>query len=133
VPQHLRMGTVTDPRRALGCLGEELAASFLAAHGFTAIARNQRTRHGELDIVAFDGDTLVFAEVKTVAGGRNGESSLGWPSARQRERIRRLAAAWLRDHASGRPRAREIRFDLIRVLVDDRREPRALEHIAGAW
>ena len=54
-----------DPRRALGALGEELAAAHLQRLGFVVLARNVRTRHGEIDLIAFDGRTLVFAEVKT--------------------------------------------------------------------
>src|SRR5947208_15569229 len=52
-----------DRRRALGRLGEELAAAHLSARGFRILERNARTRAGEIDIIAFDGHTLVFAEV----------------------------------------------------------------------
>ena len=54
-----------DPRRRLGQLGEQLAAEHLVRLGFEIVERNYRTRWGELDIVAFDGRTLAFCEVKT--------------------------------------------------------------------
>jgi putative endonuclease len=49
-----------DARRRLGRLGEELAAAHLQRLGFVVLARNARTRHGEIDLIAFDGRTLVF-------------------------------------------------------------------------
>ena len=52
-------------RRQLGDAGEQLAADHLARRGFQILDRNYRTRWGELDIVACDGRTIVFCEVKT--------------------------------------------------------------------
>jgi Uncharacterised protein family UPF0102 len=52
-----------DGRRRLGHLGEELAAAHLKRLGFTLLERNVRTRYGEIDLIVFDGRTLVFAEV----------------------------------------------------------------------
>lgn len=49
-----------DPRHALGRLGEQLAATHLERLGFAILARNARTRYGEIDVIAFDGQTLVF-------------------------------------------------------------------------
>ena len=49
-----------DPRHALGRLGEQLAATHLERLGFAILARNARTRYGEIDLIAFDGHTLVF-------------------------------------------------------------------------
>jgi putative endonuclease len=50
--------------RADGVRAEALAADFLARRGLTIVARNYRTRHGEIDLVARDGETLVFVEVR---------------------------------------------------------------------
>ena len=55
----------SDPRRALGAAGEELAARHLEARGLEIVDRNFRTRYGELDLVARDERYLVFCEVKT--------------------------------------------------------------------
>jgi putative endonuclease len=135
-------------RLSLGRRGEQLAAAHLEVLGFVAIARNQRTRYGEIDLVAFDGDTLAFVEVKTrrVRARYGGtatvpsdvcpraylDAMLGWPASRQRRRLRRLALAWLRDPAHRRPRAHNIRFDVVRVLVAEDGRLVALEHVEGA-
>ena len=60
---------MTDVRHAAGQRGEDLAAEHLERLGFEILARNHRTRFGELDLVAFDGDVLVFVEVKTRRSG----------------------------------------------------------------
>jgi putative endonuclease len=129
-----------DPRRALGRHGEQLAAAHLQRLGFAVIERNARTRHGEIDLIAFDGRTLVFAEVKTrrIAGSprrRTGpeEQPLARLRGRQRARLRRLAAAWLHDETRVRPHAHTIRFDAIGVTVDGRGSLVRLDHIEGAW
>jgi putative endonuclease len=127
------------PRQTLGRLGEDLALSHLRSLGFSALARNVRTRHGEIDLIAFDGATLVVAEVKTRRVGarqlsiRPDQEPLGGLSFRQRARLRRLASAWLADAGRERPAAETIRFDAIGVVIDASGRLRRLEHIEGAW
>jgi putative endonuclease len=127
-----------DRRRALGRRGEQLAAAHLRALGFRTLAHNVRTRHGEIDLIAFDGCTLVFVEVKSRLLGarqrviRAEQDPLLGLGARQRARVRRLASAWLREEPS-RPAARTIRFDAVGVLLDTRGRLRRLDHIEGAW
>ncbi len=128
-----------DRRRALGRLGEDLAAEHLDRLGFATLARNVRTRHGEIDMIVFDGCTLAFVEVKTrlqqSPRHRLGpeEQPLALLRARQRARIRRLARAWLSDSSQARPTARTIRFDAIGVTVDRRGRLVALDHVEAAW
>jgi putative endonuclease len=128
-----------DRRRALGRHGEKLAEAHLARLGFRTLARNVRSRAGEIDLIAFDGDTLVFAEVKTLRmrapTTRPGadQQPLQWLRHRQRVRLRRLAVAWLSDESHARPTARTIRFDAIGVTVDAAGRLVRLEHIEGAW
>jgi putative endonuclease len=118
-------------------LGECLAAAHLEALGFRVLARNARTRYGEIDVIAFDGVTLAFVEVKT----RRASASPGGPhpepltglAVGQRTRLRRLAAAWLKQGARERPYGRTIRFDAVGVLVGARGELLRLEHVEGAW
>jgi putative endonuclease len=126
--------------RLLGRLGEELAAAHFRELGFTVLARNARSRHGEIDLIACNEDVMVFAEVKTrrVAAGirrpRSHQEPLAWLRARQRARLRKLAIAWLADPANVRPWARAIRFDAIGVSVDSSTGQLArLDHIEGAW
>jgi putative endonuclease len=128
-----------DPRRALGRRGEQLASQHLQRLGFAPIARNQRTRYGEIDLIAFDGRTLVFAEVKTRRANahpgkrRPDQQPLAGLRPRQRARLRRLATAWLADAQNGRPRAHTIRFDAIGVTLDSRCRLLRLDHLEGAW
>jgi putative endonuclease len=61
-------GTQRTPRAAAGAAAETLAARFLAQRGLTIVERNWRRRCGELDLVARDGDTLVFVEVRLRRG-----------------------------------------------------------------
>jgi putative endonuclease len=128
-----------DRRRALGRRGEELAAGHLRELGFATLARNVRTRHGEIDLIAFDGHALVFAEVKTrrvsarQRAVRADQHPLSGLSMRQRARVRRLAAAWLRERRGARPAARTIRFDAIGVVLDSDGALRQLEHVQEAW
>jgi putative endonuclease len=128
-----------DGRRTLGRLGERLAEAHLRRLGFSVVARNVRTRHGEIDLIAFDGATLVFAEVKTRRLGarqrmiRADQDPLTALRSRQRARLRRLAAAWLREQRHARPTADAIRFDAIGVIVDPSGAPLRVEHLEGAW
>jgi len=124
------------PRGALGRLGENLAAAHFEQLGFEQLARNVRTRAGEIDLVAFDGVTLVFVEVKTrrVGARRVGaeHQPLAGLRATQRARLRRLASAWLQQ-TPGRPSARAIRFDAIGVIVDRKGVLRELRHLEDAF
>jgi putative endonuclease len=128
-----------DRRRALGRRGEELAAAHLRELGFTTLARNVRTRHGEIDLIAFDGRALVFAEVKTRCVStrqlalRDSQNPLHGLGAQQRRRVRRLACAWLRDQRGRRPGAETIRFDAIGVVLDARGARRRIDHVEGAF
>jgi putative endonuclease len=128
-----------NPRHTLGRRGERIAADHLHRLGFWPLARNERTRYGEIDLIAFDGHTLVFAEVKTRRLGaharplRAGQEPVTWLRARQRARLRKLAVAWLADTANIRPTARTIRFDAIGVTVDRADRVTSLDHIEGAW
>ncbi len=128
-----------DPRRTLGRLGENLALAHFERLGFSALGRNERTRYGEIDLIAFDGATLVFAEVKTrrmrehKQNIRDDQQPLAWLRPRQSERLRQLAAAWLYDKQHIRPTAHTIRFDAIGVIVDTNDKLICLDHIEGAW
>jgi putative endonuclease len=117
----------------IGRCGERLAAAHLERLGLRVIARNVRVGAGEIDLIAFDGRTLVFAEVKTARARRGAP---GVPLERlgvaQRMRLRRAAVRWLAE-SPARPAARAIRFDAIGVLIDGRGRLVGLEHLEGAW
>jgi putative endonuclease len=128
-----------DPRQTLGRRGEQYAAEHLHRLGFSPLGRNERTRYGEIDLIAFDGRTLVFVEVKTrrvdarPGGPRPDQQPLHWLRPRQRIRLRKLATAWLTDEKHIRPTAHTIRFDAIGVMIDSRDRLLQLDHLEGAW
>ena len=126
-------------RAALGRLGEQLAAAHLERHGFSVLERNARTRPGEIDLIAWNGSTLVFVEVKTRRAASQAaredpdRAPLAWLRDSQQVRIRRLARAWLADPAQHHPRAEALRFDAVGVLLDARGKLLRLDHLEGAW
>jgi putative endonuclease len=126
------IGMTSDARHRLGATGERIAAEHLIRRGYTILERNYRTRWGELDIVAFDGRTLAFVEVKTRRVGYR----LGTPfeaiHSRKRLQVRRMSSSWLVERTE-RPVAPEIRCDAIGVTVDAAGRLIALEHLEGAF
>jgi putative endonuclease len=122
----------SDPRLRLGALGEQLAAEHLVRRGFEIVERNYRTRWGELDIIAFDGRTLAFCEVKTRRASAAGGSPLDAVRTLKRTQVRKMAGRWLIDRTD-RPRADTLRFDAIGVTVDGAGRLLSLEHLEGAF
>jgi len=102
---------------ALGRAGERAAAKYLETHLCKILARNCRFAAGELDIVALDGGTLLFVEVKTLRE-RPGFSPVGNLSLEQRRRNHRAAKSYL---AMLKERPRKVRFDLVEVVFRRRR------------
>jgi putative endonuclease len=119
-----------DLRHRLGRLGEDLAAAHLQRRGFALVARNHRTRYGELDLIGYDGRTLVFAEVKTRRAG----SGAPWDALgdAKRRQVRQMASAWLAE-TPARPYAADLRFDAIGVVIDARGRLVRLDHLEGAF
>ena len=114
-------------RRARGRWGEDRAVTHLRRLGYHIVDRNWRSGErevtGELDIVAEDGDTVVFCEVKARRSNGFGGAAAAVGEAKQ-QRIRELAASWLRGRAGdGRP----VRFDVITI------EGVALTHFESAF
>jgi putative endonuclease len=121
-----------DVRHQLGRIGEELALEHLERLGFKLVARNHRTRYGEIDLVVFGHGTLVFAEVKTRRA--NGTDRGPWEGLHERKRrqVRRMAAAFLLE-AIDRPRSADLRFDAIGVIIDGRGQLVRLDHLEAAF
>lgn len=111
---------------AVGRHGEELAVRHLEDKGWQVLGRNWRGDAGELDIVAMDGDTLVFVEVKTRSG-----TGYGYPAESvtlpKLTRIRRLAGQWLTEHDA---RVAAVRVDIVAVVLP-RRGAADIEHLVG--
>ena len=117
---------MTARRGELGSKGEQIAADFLADDGLKILARNWRTRFGELDIVAMDGDCLVFVEVKTRRSSAYASPEIG-VFADKRRRLRLLAESFI---SSWRPRFQNCRFDVVAVITEP--IPRVI-HIPDAF
>ena len=130
------MSVPTDPRRALGALGERYASAHLTRAGYTVLDRNFRSRLGELDLVAIDSRSLVFCEVKTrVAGTRRGpDGPFDAIGPRKRQRLRAMAREWLSTpRPEPRPHRPELRFDAIGVVVTQRGALVSLHHLEDAF
>ncbi len=97
--------------RKAGADAEELAARFLVREGFEVLARNYTVRGAEVDIIAREGDFVVFVEVKCRKGMRFGSAREGVSLAKQR-RISLGALYWLQEN--GLPDA-NVRFDIVEV------------------
>ena len=111
-------GKETEGRAAhllTGERGETLAYWHLRQAGYTVVARNRRSRGGELDLIAWDGPTLAFIEVKTRTTGDTGPPELAVSRPKQR-RIAKAAHDYLRRL---RKRPESYRFDIVSVFWED--------------
>lgn len=116
------------PTTELGSRGEHIAAVYLTDAGLRVLDRNWRCREGELDIVARDGDALVFCEVKTRRGTGFGHPAEAVTPQKQR-RLRLLAQRWLAAHDEHAP---DLRFDVVGVLVPPTGLPK-VTHLPAAF
>ena len=121
-----------DLRQQLGRTGEDLALAHLRRLGFELVVRNHRTRWGEIDLVVNDAATLVFVEVKTRRATTSGSGPWEALHERKRTQVRRMAAAYLAE-VDARPRALELRFDAIGVVIDPHGRLVRLDHLEAAF
>lgn len=102
-------------RRWLGDEGERLAARHLKQRGYRILVRQARSRFGEIDLIALDGDCLVFVEVKSRRNCRPGSPAEAVDGRKQRQ-ITRSALAWLKRRGL---LAHRCRFDVIAINWDE--------------
>ena len=117
-----------DPRQVLGREGEAAAEDALRDAGLRILERRFRVRQGEIDLVAMDGDVLVFVEVKTRRGLGYGSPSEAVISGKQK-RLARVALAYLARHGM---LERRCRFDVVEVLYEGPGHSR-VRHIPDAF
>jgi putative endonuclease len=110
-----------------GDIGEKLAAEFLLKLGYEIISRNWRIRQGEIDIIAKDGRTIVFVEVKTAYGDKFGRPE-EWVNTAKRRQIGKIAEAWIDKH---NPEGYFFRFDVVALTKTP--EGFDLNHIIDAF
>jgi len=117
------------PRLGLGRWAESRVVRHLESSGIRVVDRNYRGSRGEIDLVAVEGSTVVFLEVKARRG-----LGFGSPAAsvdrRKRERIRATAIEYL---AERRPGCRAVRFDVVGVLLACEGNDPIIEHRKGAF
>ena len=114
------------PVNPLGLSGEALAEDHLRGLGYEIVARDLRTPLGQLDLVALDGKTLVFVEVKTRAGHRFGLPQEA-VDAKKIRKLRQLGLYYLKMRPHGGP----VRFDVVGLTVSAGRLAR-VDHIKNA-
>ena len=117
------------PEKSLGDRGEDAAAKFLKRRGFHILARSLDSPLGELDIVAVDGRTVVFVEVKTRRSDDAGRASEAIDQ-RKEQRMTQAALAYLNPN---RLLGYSARFDVVAITwPDDARKP-TIEHFKNAF
>lgn len=117
-----------NPRQAEGRHGEDLAHRYLKGIGFTVVARNYRLNsgRGEVDLIAWEGDTLVFVEVKT-----RSSSEFGPPDRAIGEEKRGHLLGVARDYAARRKTSMaDVRFDTVAIVLS---KPPEILHFRDAW
>lgn len=105
---------MTEKTSDFGRAGEDAAADFLKKRGYRILKRNYRNRVGEIDIVAEEGKTLVFVEVKARAGSEFG-SPLEALTAHKQRKLALVAEGFL---ASFKAADRLCRFDVVSIIGD---------------
>ncbi|MDQ1702808.1 MAG: putative endonuclease [Frankiaceae bacterium] len=113
-------------KETFGRYGEDLAVESLLALGYVLEERNWRCPQGELDVVAWDGDVLVFVEVKTRSSGAFGTAAEA-VTPEKLLRMRRAMAQWL---LTRRPPFAHLRIDVVTVTTSRDAAP-VLEHLIG--
>ncbi len=114
--------------KSVGARGEAIAEAYLRGKGFTILEKNYRGKTGEIDIVARDGDSLVFVEVKARRNLAYGAPQLAVTPFKQRQ-ISRTALTWLAHRK--KPDA-IARFDVVAILLPEGEVPQ-IEHIRNAF
>jgi len=102
---------MTFARQRLGSVGEDLASAALAARGYAILERRYTTERGEIDIVAEDGETLVFVEVRARATGEFGRAAESITDAKKRQVVRMATEYLARHQITNRP----CRFDVVAI------------------
>jgi len=116
-------------RKQKGQAAEEAAALFLLKQGYKIIQRNFRTRYGEIDIIAQEGEELVFVEVRSLSNSRLFGPADTLNHAKQ-VRLRRLARIYLSQNCC---LDTVCRFDVVAVIIDRQGRVNSLELIKDAF
>lgn len=127
-PGERRREAPDHARSALGACAEDEACRFLRRQGFQILCRNRVNAIGELDIVAREGDTIVFVEVRSRSVGSPVSPAQGL-TRRKQQRLVRCAELFLRQH---RLRCTDHRIDVVAVEIAADGRPTVIEHLRSA-
>jgi putative endonuclease len=116
-------------RGLLGRRGERRAATYLAKRGFRIVARGVSNQFGEIDLIALDGETVVFVEVRTRRSLDAGHPAESVTSGKQ-ERLTRTALAFLKHNRLLEHRSR---FDVVAITWPDGARSPQIEHYKNAF
>ena len=114
-------------RQLLGRKGEEIAERFLIQKNYEIIQRNYRRYRGEIDLIAKDGDCLVFVEVKSVSSDRFG-SPINKVNEQKRKQLGKLAMAYYQEFDLF---DQDSRFDIVTVIFNGSKY--IVDHIENAF
>ena len=112
----------------LGPAGERVAAGHLRRAGYRIVARNYRCRAGEIDLIALDGDTVVFVEVKTRAHHTAADPEIN-VTYHKRRQVTKVAKYFLMERSA---QQRPCRFDVMAVVMPEEGDP-TVEHFIDAF
>lgn len=115
--------------RLLGDKGERAAAKYLRKQGMKILARQSKNRIGEIDIIALDGDCIVFVEVKTRSSTNNGQPFEAVNPSKQ-AKLTRLALVWLKQNNRLNSSAR---FDVVSVIWPPDAKRPTINHYKNAF
>lgn len=113
---------------SVGGVGESIAVTFLKGQGFKIVECNFRCVCGEIDVIARDGRTIVFVEVKCRKNENYGPPQLAVTPFKQRQ-ISKAALVWL---SKKKLYDADARFDVVAILLRDHDLPE-IEHIRNAF
>jgi putative endonuclease len=117
-------------RKQLGALGEQFALEHIRQLNYRILDKNWRCRTGEIDLIAMDGNLLVFIEVRT----RSGIRTFGTPqesiNAKKQQQVTETAQFYTLRHQMIN---RQLRFDVVSVLTDKTGDLLSLEHLQNAF
>ena len=122
-------GAADDGRDALGRRAEDLAAAHLKKLGYRIVGRRERVLRGDIDIVAVDGRTVVFVEVRSRSDTRHGHPAETVGRVKQR-RVAELATAYIRRHGL---QDCQVRIDVVTVTFGDGGGGPVVEHFENAF
>jgi len=117
------------PKKSLGRRGEDAATRFLKRLGYRILVRGLDSRLGELDIIAVDGRTIVFVEVKTRTSTDAGHPADAIDATKQR-RMTQAALAYLKSHGLLQHAAR---FDVVAITWPEKARRPTIEHFKNAF